>query len=298
MSCRHEGLLGCAIAIMSLQRQQHENAIAILNAQTTAGVSSNTSQLSQAKAAITIATRNLSAQLAGTKEYYTALAALHAAQIQLGNAQLAYSADLRKLNTDLTDPIAQARNTLADAQAKLAADIKSKQGPDVLTADRINVRSAQNQAESAAFSQRLSDAQIADRLGRSSHQAYLTYLQGEHNRLSNIMRRTRQQQDELNQIDEALQAANSQMQGQFNLGDIKVPTPYEVRKYIATVAGAATSGAAAGAMGGLYQSSGATTYSQNTIQINGADTAAVTAVLRQILGSSAVASATTTGRKN
>lgn len=286
------------ISIAALQRQQADLAVNTLNAQEQAGVAGNSSALAQATVSIDVARRNLNNTLKGTPEYYNALGALKTAQQQLGAAELAYASDLRKLNTDLTDPVAQARNAVADATAKLAADRKSGQGKDVIAADQVSLKNAQNQQEAAAFSQRLSDAQINDQLGRTSHEAYIKYLDSEHDRLTNIAHRTRQQQDELNQIDQALKAANQQLSGQFNLGDIKVPTPYEVRRYIAETAGRATSGAAAGALGGVLGGPGASAVPvTNYITIDGADTAAVEKILRQILGTSAVASATTTGRK-
>lgn len=272
----------------------------IANAQTRARVAGNNSAIVQARASIEIAQRDLAAAKANTVAYYTALAALREGQRQLALAELAYASDQRKLNSDLTDPVAQARNAIKDARAKLAADIKSGQGADVIAADRVAVRQAINQGEAAAFQQRFNDAQTADRLGRISHQAYLRYLNNEHDRLTAITKRTRQQQEQLDQVDSAIQAANEQLQGQFNLGDIKVPSPYEVRRYIAETANAAKQ--AATGQGTATTAGFASTVSassvQNQVYINGADPVAVEAILRRLISGSSISTATSSsGRK-
>ena len=272
----------------------------IANAQTRARVAGNNSAIVQARASIEIAQRDLAAAKANTVAYYTALAALREGQRQLALAELAYASDQRKLDSDLTDPVAQARNAIKDARAKLAADIKSGQGADVIAADRVAVRQAINQGEAAAFQQRFNDAQTADRLGRISHQAYLRYLNNEHDRLTAITKRTRQQQEQLDQVDSAIQAANEQLQGQFNLGDIKVPSPYEVRRYIAETANAAKQ--AATGQGTATTAGFASTVSassvQNQVYINGADPVAVEAILRRLISGSSISTATSSsGRK-
>lgn len=277
-----------------------DKQIDIDNARTRARVAGNSSAIVQARASIEIASRDLAAAKANTVAYYTALAALREGQRQLAVAELAYASDLRKLKSDLTDPVAQARNALKDARAKLAADLKSGQGADVIAADRVAVRQAQNSAEAAAFQQRFSDAQTADRLGRISHQAYLRYLQNEHDRLSAIKKRTRQQQEQLDQVDEAILAANQQLTGQFNLGDIKVPSPYEVRRYIAETANAAkqaATGQGVSTSAGFASTVSGSTVS-NQVYINGADPVAVETILRRLISGSSISTATSSsGRK-
>lgn len=277
-----------------------DSAEDIANARTRAGVAGNNSAIVQARASIEIASRDLAAAKANTVAYYTALAALREGQRALALAELAYASDQRKLKTDLTDPVAQARNAIKDARAKLAADIASGQGADVIAADRVAVRQAIYQGESAAFNQRLSDAQTADRLGRISHQAYLRYLQNEHDRLTAITKRTRQQQEQLDQVDTAIQAANEQLQGQFNLGDIKVPSPYEVRRYIAETANAAkaaATGQGVATSAGFASTSSSSTVA-NQVYINGADPVAVEAILRRLISGSSISTATSSsGRK-
>ena len=168
------------------------------------------------------------------------------------------------------------------AREKLENDQRHGAPASVINADKIALGDAQASAEQTAFSQRLSDAQTNERLGRISHAAYIQYLQNEHNRLVHIAHRTYQQQQELNQIDEALQAANKQLQGQFNLGNIKVPTVYDVRRSLKT------------------SSTGGNQTVQsviNHIQINGADMNKVRELLNQLLGKTPSGRYTTSTRK-
>jgi hypothetical protein len=116
-------------------------------------------------------------------------------------------------------------------------------------------------------------------LGDVSHAAYIRYLQREHDRLSAIKNRTRQQTEQLQEIDLAMKAATETMQGQFNLGDIKVPTPYEARRAVqATRQGTSFLGEAGRAAG----SAGTTTI--NNFKIDGTDIVAVERVITNILG--------------
>lgn len=281
-----------------LRNQQRQAAIQLTNSQASAGVAGNDSALDNGAVAIANAQRVLAGTLRGTQAYYDALADLRDTQRQLAQAELAYAADLDRLNSDLTDPVAQANNDLRAAQRQLAADQASGQGVDVIAADQVAVRNAENAAEQAAFQQRFDDARTADQLGRSSHQAYLSYLQNEHDRLSAIANRTRQQQEQLDQVDAALMAANEQLSGMWNIGDIKVPTPYEVRRYVAAQAAVTSGGSGTAVLGATWTPGGGQVINNNTVYIDGTDIAAVEAALRRIIGGSAVSTATSTGRKN
>jgi hypothetical protein len=73
----------------------------------------------------------------------------------------------------------------------------------------------------------------------------------------------------------------SSIEAQFNFGSIKIPTPYEVRRFIKAGAGAGTS----------------TTVVNNTFTINGADTDKVVALLTSKLGSPATTRLSTGSRK-
>lgn len=245
--------------------------------------------IAAARAAIQTAQANLAAAKEGTVEYYNALSALYSAQQQLTDAILANQDVLRQLSGDITDPVEQARDALAAARAKLASDQRSGKAPDVINADKLAVEQAQNAAEAAKFQQRLSDAQTADDLGQISHAAYIRYLNHEHDRLTAIKHRTRQQQDELNTIDKALQDAISQMSGQFNLGDIDVNgLVYQTRRFAAQHR-ADVDAAQRAAAGSILQNI--------AINIDGADVGQIRRVLRDILGADAGARRTTANRK-
>jgi hypothetical protein len=232
-------------------------------------VQSAAKQLAQARADIAQYKR-------GTLEYYNALATLIQAQRDLAEANQNAAFLKQKLSIDLTNPVATARLAVKQAQAKLALLQKEHAPADLVNQAKLDVKDAQNQSESAAFSQRLQDAQTNEELGRISHEAYLRYLNNEHNRLTAIRHRTRQQTDELNQIDQAIKAANDQFSGQFNIGDIKVPTIYEVRRAIAAQTGGATVTANSQAINN--------TTTTNNVTINGADFQKVMTYLQSIIG--------------
>lgn len=258
--------------INQLNQQIAEAAVSQANAADSANIAGNRSQLAQAEVAIRSAHRNLGIQLPGTEAYYSALASLRSAQAELAQAELTQQDRLRRLGSDLTDPVAQARLAVQQARAQLAADQASGQGSDVIAQSQLDLRSAQNQEEAAAFSQRISDLQTAEDLGRISHSAYMSYLQSEHDRLTAIGARTRQQQEQLDQVDKLMKSAAEQLQGQFNIGDIDLPTVYEVRRAIGSNAATQVSD---------YSNS------NNVVNVNGADFGAVVQWLTQYLGTGA-----------
>jgi hypothetical protein len=94
----------------------------------------------------------------------------------------------------------------------------------------------------------------------------------------------RQAYNELNSIDNLILEAKAGLQGQFNIGDIKLPTVYQVRRSILEQRNAAV----ADTIDQVIQSKGTftnpaqqtTAVSQTvTINVNGADIAKVKAVL-------------------
>jgi len=207
-------------------------------------------------------------------EYWTALKALHEAQYAYSMAQQSAANDATQLREDLTNPLVVAREKVAEAQRQLALDLSRGALPDVTNKDRLALKQAQSAAEKSAFDQQFSDQSTNYNLQRESLSAYLSYLNAQHTYLMSVHSKTRQQVDELNQVDQALQGLANQLQGQFNLGQIKVPTPYEAR--------------AIGA-GGL------TTNVQ--ITINGTDIPAVKAILTQYLGQGVMSTAGSSARK-
>jgi hypothetical protein len=249
--------------------------------------------IAEATAGIQTAKANLDAAKKNTVAYYQALGAYFQAQQALKDALTAYQHNLHLLGIDQTNPVAVATLALNEARAKLARD--RGKGKDVVAQDRLDVQNAQTALEAAKFSQRLSDAQTAERLGRISHAAYIQYLENEHRRLQAIAHRTRQQQDELDQIDGLLKDAQDSFAGQFNLGNIKLPTPYEVRRYITESAHAAT--VAAGRAGGNDAVPDHGARHQTSIHIDGTDVGMVIQVLSQYLGPGAVSRTGTTSKK-
>lgn len=267
--------------INQLQVQYVEAIASRANALASANIAGHTSSLESAQVNVANAQRSLGTQLKGTEGYYNALAALRRAKVELAAEERAQADRQRRLGSDLTDPVEQARLDVKQAQSELKAAQKRGDGPDVIDQAKLDLRSAQNAEEQAAFSQRLSDIQTAEELGRISHSAYMDYLRSEHDRLSAISDRTRQQQEQLDQVDKLMKTAAEQLNGQFNIGDIDLPTVYDVRR-------AMGSGAATGVND--YSHSG------NTITINGADFGQVVAYIEQFMGGASFG-VTSAGRK-
>lgn len=209
-------------------------------------------------------------------EYWTALKALHDAQYAYSQANLVAVNDAALLGIDITDPLAMAREKVQEATRVLALDRSTGHLPDVINKDELALKQARSSAEKTAFSQQFSDQQTNYNLQRESLSAYLSYLHSQHDYLTHVRNKTRDQVDELNQVDQALKSLGDSMQGQFNLGQIKLPTPYEVRR-IAAGGGGSTSNV--------------------QITINGADIAQIKSVLAQYVGTAVMATAGTSVRK-
>lgn len=274
--------------VKNRQLEKAQADVSLANARTDLGVFSD-SGVSEAAAALVKARRNLGITLKNTQGYYEALKATQDAQRALADAIAQAAQNAYLLTIDLTDPVAQAQAALKEAADKLARDRKAGAPKDVLDSDRVAQKQAANALEAAQFDDRLNKWDIADRLGRITHAQHMAYLQGEHDRLSAIVNRTYQQQSELDQVDLALKDIkdniNSAMSGQFNLGDIKVPTVYEVRRSLAYTSG--------GGAGGTVDNS----TNNTTVYVNGADFAKVIEYLQAALGQTAQVTRGTGGRK-
>jgi len=268
--------------IAQLQVQYLEGVASEANAMASANIAGHTSSLEQAQVQVQNAQRTLSTQLRGTEGYYSALAALRQAKVQLAAEERSQADRQRRLGSDLTDPVAQARLDVQKARDELRAATRRGDGPDVRNQAELDLRNAQNAEEEAAFNQRLSDIQTANDLGRITHTAYMGYLQSEHDRLQAIGNRTRQQQEQLDQIDKLMKSAAEEMNGQFNIGDIDLPTVYDVRRAIG-----------AGIGGGVNDYSN----SNNNLTINGADFAQVVEYIQQLFGGASFSTTTISGRK-
>lgn len=244
-------------------------------------------ELANAQADVQDAIANLALTETDSREFFEAQRRLAEARRNLATLQRDIADRTRRLGSDLTDPVEQARLDVKAAVERLRA--AEAEGGDT-TQEQLDVRNAQNNAEAAAFQQRFNDARTADDLGRISHAQYLEYLNNERDRLLAITDRTRQQQEQLDQVDQAIKSANEQLSGQFNLGDIKVPTPFEVRRSIAASVGG-------GQLAGVT-STVSTVNTTNEVNINGADLVEVKNLLVQLLGAPATQRSTPTpGRK-
>lgn len=183
----------------------------------------------------------------GSPEYAAQLAAVNAAKVAVSNADVDALSVQRQLGLDLTNPVQVANEAVKTANERLAAvkaeAAKSNATPEAkaeaIGKAQLDVRSAQNNAQAAEFSQFLTAAQNADSLGRISHRAFLNILKGRRERLKAELATMdkdssgyKQRQEQIQQLDEAIKAGADSLSGQFNIGDIKIPTPYEVRRAI------------------------------------------------------------------
>ena len=209
-------------------------------------------------------------------EYWTALKSLHDAQYAYAQAQLVATNDADLLGIDLTDPLATAKEKVREASRVLSLDRGRGALADVTNKDELALKQAKNSAEKTAFEQQFSDQQTNYNLQRESLSAYLSYLRSQHDYLTNVHNKTRQQVDELNQVDQALKSLGDSLQGQFNLGQIKVPTPYEARR---------------------IEAGGGQSTTNVQITISGADIPAIKGILAQYLGQGVMAAAGTSVRK-
>ena len=227
-------------------------------------------EIQQAQAAMADAER-------GSVAYYNALGQFYQAQQGLRDAILEYRELRNMLNIDITDPVAQARVALRAARRRLEANRRAGMSSEVLDADRLAVREAEGAREAAAFEARLSRIQTNEELGRISHRRYLRYLENERRRLSQIADRTHQQQEQLNQIDRLMQEAASSMEGMWNFGDIRLPRPYEVRRYMEDQFQAR----------GYYRPGPQVVPQQNvTFYVDGADVGKVRQIIEDVVGAS------------
>jgi hypothetical protein len=262
-------------------KEPGETALERAAARAAAYAARSESPIAQAKAQILSARAAMAKAEKGTVEYYNALGQYFEARNALTDAIMDYRNNLDLLNIDMTDPVAMANQAVRAARRKLASD--RGKGADVIAADRVALRQAQADREATAFSTRLETVQTAEQLGRISHTAYIKYLENESRRLNRIKDRTFQQQDQLNQIDSLLQEASSQMEAQWNFGNINLPTPYQVRRFIAASDPASAAGGGTRQERGRRIDPGGETHF-TTIHINGADTAKVKKVIEDVVG--------------
>lgn len=267
------------------QQTYIQDQLALANARNDANVRSG-DPLQAAHAQLEDARRTLADDLKGSAQYFTDLGKVHDAQEALATALAAQAQQKSLLHGDTTDPVEQAEASLLSAETQLNQDQKRHVGN--LGADRLSVEEAQQAKQAALFNQRLTNEQNAYQLQDISTQQYLQYLELQDKSLRDQLAGMKagsegfqQLTDELSQIDQAIQGLNSDLEGQFNLGSIKVPSVYEVRRAI-------TQGLGSGQV---------VDASTTSVTINGVDINAVINYINSILGPQATGSSSAAARR-
>lgn len=272
-------------ALAQAQYDYGQTALAVSNARDAAMRVRPGNDLASATEGLAAARRDLAAAVPNTVAYWNAYGALQQQEYAYAQAVMEAHHQRRTRSIDITDPLAQANEELRVANERVA--YVKRTGNGNLDQEINNQRSAQARAESTAFDQRLSDIEHAHNMGTMSDQAYLAFLNSESRRLHNIANRTRQQTEQMQQMDQAIKAAADAMQGQWNLGDIRIPTPYEARRFIER-----------SGQGAEYQQGAQISNTQtNHISFAGLTRQEVEAILRDVLGASATQRTATTARK-
>lgn len=186
--------------------------------------------IGEARAQMDAATRALAADIPGQAQFFDDQKKFREAEFALARAQEDYATTLEALGTDQTNPVVQAQNALDAARRKYADDAKLGADPATLAADQLAVSNDQNAVQKSLFEQQLQDAQTNFSLHRMSGAAYIQYLRATQANLKATGLGTRQLLDEYNEVSQQLLSANQQLQGQFNLGQIKLPTVYQERR--------------------------------------------------------------------
>jgi hypothetical protein len=225
--------------------QEHDVAQKAYNdalyAQSQAQLGASNAQLAAAEipgdpaSAATIAIQQANAIIAATHDptaYWNARKSLLQSQYELAKIDLQNATAQESLRNDITDPVVQANMKLDEAKRQLAFDQKRGAGTDVLLQDQVNVRQTTSDAAAAKFQETFAKQRTDYDLYREPLSAYLSYLRSQHNYLTAVRDKTYTQTQELNQVDEALKGLTEGLQGQWNLGDIKVPTAYEMRRQL------------------------------------------------------------------
>jgi hypothetical protein len=243
--------------------------------------------LAQATTALTTAQETLTGITAGTTAYYTQLATINQAQYALAQAIATDASNQFLLARDTTNPVDTARAALQQALVQQAQD--QKRGTGNAAADKVAVENAQEAAIQAVLTQQLSLQETAFNLHQETGQQYLDFLENQKTSLTAQLAATKKgsegyQQliDDLNTVNGDILSVSQQYSGQFNLGNIKVPTVYDARVQEANPSA------------GL----GASTNVQNVyFSINGADTNAVKQIISQTLGQQPLSTRGVTTRK-
>lgn len=159
---------------------------------------------------------------------------------------------------------------------------------------RAEVISARAAARDAALQDRLDTIDFNLEMGRITQQSAIAALR-------QILRTRDLTKQQRRQLLLQIKGMKDELSNdQFNFGNIRLPTPYQVRRYIeqqkvnnarrldAAAAGATSGGGQQGGGGGVITTSPRSTtnnyQNETTIQINGADTAKVKRIIQEVVG--------------
>lgn len=232
---------------------------------------------------------NLEKYAKNTTAYYNKVAEVEQKRLATEQANREKARVVADLATDLSDPVQQAQNDLDQANQKYKDDLANpKATKNTLNADKRDIAKDQLAVDQTSFSQRLNDVQAAHDAGRISNQAYLEYLTSERTRLRIRlagMKKTdqgyRQAVDQLQQLDGSIKSAADTMSGMFNIGDIDIPTPYQVRTALkSNNAGNILGSNPAGGTGGNVTNDSST----QQVILNGIPVQQVLAIIQDLFG--------------
>lgn len=221
----------------------------------------------------------------GLPDYYRLVAEEKQLRQQIGDMIAEIASAERNLAIAIADAagntVRSARIRLRDAQR---AARRARRQYGAASAEALNAQAQVVQAEAAAR-----DAALADRLDSIDFNREFDKISSQQaiKQLQDILKQknlTKQQRrDILRKIKSIEDEINSSNEGQFNIGEILMPTIYEVRR-----------SAKAAKAGVNYQETNNTT---NNVTISGADLAKVTALVTSLLGRQTVGrNGTTTGK--
>ena len=270
-------------------------------------------QVAMAKAMIAAARADLAAATTEEESAQARIAILNA-QAQLIAAHAAVQqaqSDLVQSQYDVSIALAEAAGktvlaasrTLAQARAALRAALKKSHGK--ATAEVNQARAEAIRAEAA-----LRDAKLQDdldtidfnlQMGRITQSSAIHALQ-------EILRTRELTRDQRRQLLLQIKGMKEEMaDSQWNIGDIKLPTPYQMRRYIEERRNQFRHDMDAAAGQGVLNDGGGprnqersvhtTTHQTNNFHINGADTAKVKKIIEQVVGGSASLHRTTGARR-
>lgn len=176
---------------------------------------------------VTEAKNNLSKDLFLSTQWLQDYKAYKQAVIDNANAIANANLTAAELTQDLTDPVQNAKNEVKKAQNKLDIDKFFGAPKSVTDADKVALQQSVSNEEQASFTQRLGFIQTDFQLYRITLPQYIQKLK---DLRASIKGNTIQAINDRNQIDQDLLAAYQQGSGQFNIGDIKLPTLYQARR--------------------------------------------------------------------